>query len=139
MGIDYEYRSAQEEGSHAYLFPVVSSFLSGTPAGSTVLDFGCGNGSFLARLQGHGWKLIGSDFSLTGIEIARANFPGIDFYLADVSSESAGIPSGSVDVIISTEVIEHLYNPRGFLRNAAPTPCSSLAERLYCRPPTTVI
>ena len=54
------------------------------------------------------------------MQIARQNFPEIEFFLADASSTSGEILEriGQVDVIVSTEVIEHLYDPRGFLRNA---------------------
>ena len=119
-GISYEYRAANTSPSHAYLFPSVAGFLCHVPEGASVLDMGCGNGSFLAQFQDRGWKLYGTDFSPTGIEIARANFPGIEFFLADSSAPTGDVLQrvGQVDAIISTEVIEHLYDPRGFLRNA---------------------
>ena len=119
-GISYEYRAAAHEVSHRYLFPIVNEFLKDVPAGARVLDLGCGNGTFLSLFQSRGWKLYGSDFSPTGINVARANFPGIEFFLADASAPASNIAVevGKVDVILSTEVIEHLYDPRGFLRNA---------------------
>jgi 2-polyprenyl-6-hydroxyphenyl methylase/3-demethylubiquinone-9 3-methyltransferase len=119
-GISYEYREAAHEVSHSYLFPIVSDLLKDVPAGATVLDLGCGNGSFLSLFQDRGWQLYGSDFSPTGVAIARANFPAIKFFLADASAPTSEILDrvGQVDVILSTEVIEHLYDPRGFLRNA---------------------
>lgn len=126
-GISYEYRAASHEPSHAYLFPIVDRFLKDVPAGAKVLDLGCGNGSFLSlfqdRVRNHvpdrGWKLYGSDFSPTGIAVARESFPGIEFFLADSSAPTGDILErvGQVDVILCTEVIEHLYDPRGLLRN----------------------
>jgi SAM-dependent methyltransferase len=55
----------------------------------------------------------------TGIEIGRKNFPDIDFFLADGQTLYADFLStvGPVDVVISTEVIEHIYDPRSFLSN----------------------
>jgi 2-polyprenyl-6-hydroxyphenyl methylase/3-demethylubiquinone-9 3-methyltransferase len=119
-GISYEYHSAAHEVSHQYLFPVVNALVEHLPAGSSVLDLGCGNGSFLSLFQGRGWKLYGSDFSPTGIEMARQTFPEITFFLADASAPAGDIRDrvGQVDAILSTEVIEHLYDPRGFLRTA---------------------
>jgi 2-polyprenyl-3-methyl-5-hydroxy-6-metoxy-1,4-benzoquinol methylase len=118
-GISYQYRAANSEVSHQYLFPIVSRFLKEVPAGAVVMDAGCGNGSFIALFQDKGWKLHGSDLSPTGIEIARQTFPDIDFFLADGQTLYADFLKtvGRVDVVISTEVIEHLYDPRGFLRN----------------------
>lgn len=117
--ISYQYCAPNPEASHEYLFPVVSNLLKNVPSGSTVLDAGCGNGSFLARFQDRGWKLYGSDLSLSGIQIARSSFPNIDFFVADAQVLYADFlkAAGPVDVILSTEVIEHLYNARGFLRN----------------------
>jgi len=119
-GITYEYREATHEVSHGYLKPCVDKLVGQIPAGAQVLDLGCGNGSFISLYRDRGWHLHGTDFSSTGIEIAKQNFPDIDFILADASSPAGDIAErvGLVDLIISTEVIEHLYNPRGFLKNA---------------------
>jgi 2-polyprenyl-6-hydroxyphenyl methylase/3-demethylubiquinone-9 3-methyltransferase len=118
-GISYEYTAAQPSASHEYLYPAVSRFLKDLPAGSTVLDAGCGNGTFLALFQDRGWRLHGSDYSPAGLGFARQSFPDIDFFLADAQSAYADFLSsrGPVDAVISTEVIEHLYDPHAFLRN----------------------
>ncbi len=119
-GISYEYHEATPEVSHGYLKPVVDPLVRDIPAGASVLDLGCGNGTFVAMFRDRGWKLHGTDFSPTGIEIARRNFPDIDFTLADASAPTGDLIErvGQFDLILSTEVIEHLYNPRGFLQNA---------------------
>jgi 2-polyprenyl-3-methyl-5-hydroxy-6-metoxy-1,4-benzoquinol methylase len=118
-GISYTYSAANSEASHQHLYPSVSRFLKNTPPGSLVMDAGCGNGSFIALFQDRNWQLHGSDLSPTGIEIARKTFPNINFFLADGQALYADFLAtvGQVDVVISTEVIEHLYDPRGFLRN----------------------
>jgi 2-polyprenyl-6-hydroxyphenyl methylase/3-demethylubiquinone-9 3-methyltransferase len=120
LGISYEYTAANHEVSHSYLKPVVDRFVEKVPAKSVVLDMGCGNGSFLSLYRDRGWVLHGTDFSTTGIEIARKNYPDIDFILGDsqTSAEDLTKQVGLVDLVISTEVIEHLYDPKGFLRTA---------------------
>ncbi len=118
-GISYQYRAATSEGSHQHLYPSVSRLLQNIPAGSVVMDAGCGNGSFIALFQDRNWQLHGSDLSPTGIEIASKTYPNINFFLADGQTLYADFLTtvGPVDVVISTEVIEHIYDPRGFLRN----------------------
>lgn len=118
-GIAYTYRTADNDVSHGYLYPNVERFLRDLPEGSVVFDFGCGNGSFISLFQGKGWQLYGADFSPTGIKVAQESFRDIKFFLADAESPSGDVLKqvGLVDAVITTEVIEHLYNPRAFLQN----------------------
>jgi 2-polyprenyl-6-hydroxyphenyl methylase/3-demethylubiquinone-9 3-methyltransferase len=122
-GITYKYWTSEHEVSHGYLYGPVSKLLADFPAGSLVVDVGCGNGSFLSLFQDRGWDLYGSDFSASGIEIARRNYPKINFFLGNAESlpEDLASRAGQFDVVLSTEVIEHVYNPRGLLKT-----CNSL-------------
>jgi 2-polyprenyl-3-methyl-5-hydroxy-6-metoxy-1,4-benzoquinol methylase len=124
-GISYEYRTSDPEVSHSHLYPCISRLLANVPPGSIVMDVGCGNGSFISLFQDRNWQLHASDFSPTGIELARKTFPNIHFFLADAETLHTDFLAtiGQVDVIISTEVIEHVYDPRAFLRN-----CNSLLK-----------
>ena len=120
VGISYEYKAANHEVSHSYLKPIVDKLVADIPAGSTVLDMGCGNGSFLSLYRDRGWSLYGTDFSPTGIEIARSSYPEIEFILGDAQTSADDLLDqiGPVDLVISTEVIEHLYDPKAFLLTA---------------------
>ena len=111
---DYGYQSAGLGSAHGYLLPGLLAML-GQPRGP-VLDVGCGNGAIARALIAQGYDVYGVDASESGIAIANAVAPG-RFFVLDVSSgqlpeELAG---KRFDVVISTEVIEHLYDPRGFI------------------------
>jgi 2-polyprenyl-3-methyl-5-hydroxy-6-metoxy-1,4-benzoquinol methylase len=107
-GISYEYNATNHEVSHGYLKPVIDNLVSSFPAGTLVLDMGCGNGNFISLYRDRGWTLHGTDFSTSGIEIAKANFPDISFVLADsqTSTDELLDRMGRMDLIISTEVVE---------------------------------
>ncbi len=124
-GISYEYRSAAGEVSHNYLYGPVAELLSDIPSNALVVDIGCGNGSFLSLFQDRGWQLFGSDYSFTGIEIAQASYPNIKFSVANAESMPEELASRvqQFDLVLSTEVIEHVYNPRGLLKT-----CHSLLK-----------
>jgi 2-polyprenyl-6-hydroxyphenyl methylase/3-demethylubiquinone-9 3-methyltransferase len=82
------------------------------------MDLGCGNGSLLARFRNRGLTLHGLDESSSGIAQARGAFPEIDFSVADLTSDLASHPrAGACDLVISTEVVEHIFLPRAFARN----------------------
>jgi len=81
-----------------------------------ILDLGCGNGHLVNYLISQGFNAYGTDASENGIRIAKALHPD-RFFLQDLSTgklptELQNIP---FDTIISTEVIEHLYDPEGFI------------------------
>jgi 2-polyprenyl-6-hydroxyphenyl methylase/3-demethylubiquinone-9 3-methyltransferase len=115
---EYSWRSAGHSDSHSYLLPSIRHLTADISAGARVMDFGCGNGSMLAFLSDCGWHLSGVDFSLSGIELARRSYPSIDFQVGDVSDPEFDHPLiGQFDLVISTEVVEHLYLPRHFARN----------------------
>lgn len=78
-----------------------------------LLEFGAGTGNLLRHL-----KNLGRFSSLTGADIlSRPNdLPGsIQWVEADLNY-SLALPDQSFDTIISTEVIEHLENPRAIAR-----------------------
>lgn len=114
----YEYKEAAHEVSHSYLKPSIDKMVPDVPIGSTVLDLGCGNGSFISMFRDRAWKLYGTDFSESGIRIAQETYPYIRFVHADSQTNLIEELEGKVDVILSTEVIEHVYDPRAFLKTA---------------------
>ena len=116
---EFEYSDA-EPGHHlAYVRPVLERYLRDVPPGAEILDVGCGNGSLIASFGNRGWDLSGLDISVSAIEVAKKQFPDIRFFVGDATTDlNSVLGHQEFDVIISTEVIEHVYNPRGLVRNA---------------------
>ena len=112
---EFVYESTDAACSQPYLWPVVSQLLCDLPAGSRVVDLGCGNGAMMAALRGRGWELVGVDASASGITLARRTWQGVRFEQADVTENLLHL--GEFDAVLSTEVIEHLYSPRRFIWN----------------------
>jgi SAM-dependent methyltransferase len=114
---EYLWENASPTSDHARLFSVVDDYLKGLPAGASVADLGCGNGAFLSRLRGRGWTLVGVDLSMSGIAIARRQWPDIRFEVADATGDLGFLGYGTFDAVISTDVVEHVFLPRLFAAN----------------------
>ena len=111
---EYAYHLPDDTWSQSYLMPRLLHML-GKPNGP-ILDLGCGNGSVARALLGLGYDVYGVDASEGGISIAEGLSPG-RFFVLDLSA--GGLPEPLTKIafktVISTEVIEHLYDPRGFI------------------------
>ena len=79
-----------------------------SPAGSKVLDIGCGSGEIARVINEKGYAVSGIDFSPVAIELARKQ--GINSHLADLDS---GIPfdDNTFDIVWAGDVIEHVFDP----------------------------
>jgi 2-polyprenyl-3-methyl-5-hydroxy-6-metoxy-1,4-benzoquinol methylase len=85
-----------------------------------VLDFGCGSGYGAAYLADHAAEVIGIDISASAIRYARSNYqrPNLRFLEADLCGRLPDdVSAGTFDLAISSEVIEHVPDVFGFLRN----------------------
>ena len=79
------------------------------PTGAQCLDVGCGDGRTSGPwLLGRGCSYLGVDISESAVEEARAN--GLQAQLID-DAASLPIPDGAYDVVVSVEVLEHLFLP----------------------------
>lgn len=83
-----------------------------------VLDLGCGNGSLCRVIKDAGIQVEGCDPSEEGVQQARAAHPDIAFFCLSVYDEPPSEWLGQFDIIVSTEVVEHLYDPRALPRLA---------------------
>ncbi len=83
--------------------------------GKRVVDAGCGAGYGTAELARHAESVIGFDAAPDAIAYARTHYsaPNISFLCA--SCAAVPLASGSADVIVTFEVIEHIQPWREFL------------------------
>ena len=81
----------------------------------SICDLGCGNGHISGRLAALGYHVTGVDASASGIQIAQRAYPGVEFVHALIDRT---LNLGEFDLVISSDVIEHLYRPSDLLEAA---------------------
>lgn len=81
----------------------------------SICDLGCGNGHISGRLASIGYDVTGVDASASGIQIARRTYQGVKFVHALIDRD---LNLGQFDLVISSDVIEHLYRPSDLLEAA---------------------
>ena len=125
--IEYEqyYKYAQEIkgennpldylGESNPVYFAVRDSLKKVPYGSDILEVGCGMGYLTYALNKTGYNAKGIDISRTAIERAIASY-GKHYEAKDVH-DYCKMASGKYDVVISTEVIEHIPNPIDFIKD----------------------
>jgi len=76
--------------------------------GGTLLDLGCGAGSFLKSMQNPSWTLYGIEMSAESAMLAQSR-TGATVYTGDILA--APFPAETFDVITCFHVFEHMYSP----------------------------
>ena len=104
---------------HQHFTPHVIQLAGQLKPGTRVLDIGCGNGYLSGVFLKLGCNVTGIDLSQEGIAIARKEYPqGRYEVLAADSQVLDALQEDPFDVVVSTEVIEHIYSPREYVRGA---------------------
>jgi 2-polyprenyl-3-methyl-5-hydroxy-6-metoxy-1,4-benzoquinol methylase len=86
--------------------------------GGRLLEIGCGNGTRLATLRVLGWEqLYGLELSSAATEIARRQ--GFMVEAGPVEETLDRFPDNFFDVVVSSMVFEHLFNPFETMRRVA--------------------
>ncbi|MEJ2110282.1 MAG: class I SAM-dependent methyltransferase [Acidobacteriota bacterium] len=96
-------------------------------SGGRTLDFGCGEGFFLNELFRRGVRfsqLTGLDLREDALLSARKMFPEYHFIQADILSYNPS--EGPFDLVIASQVLEHLPKPERFLEKLISLACGTL-------------
>ena len=83
--------------------------------GGRLLEVGCGSGAQLQTLQRDGWQVSGLDFDPAAVAAARSR--GLDVTVGDV--RDLALPAARFDAIVMAQLIEHVYDPPGLLKECA--------------------
>lgn len=87
--------------------------ISSLPAGE-MLDIGCARGDWSAIWQARGWKCAGMEINRD--MLASAQTRGIDARYCDLNQENFPFETERFDLVFAGEIIEHLVDTDGFLR-----------------------
>jgi 2-polyprenyl-3-methyl-5-hydroxy-6-metoxy-1,4-benzoquinol methylase len=85
--------------------------------GLDVLDAGCGNGYFSNWLSTKGAKVSGIDGSKKLVEIARLNYPNLQFEIHDLL-KPLNIKDSNFDMILGNMLLMHMEDISVFLKEA---------------------
>lgn len=115
MADEFQFASADAEHTAQYLLPAVLRILvdQGESAKTSIFDLGCGNGATAEILRRHGYEVIGVDPSTSGIREAHRAYPNLKLFVGSAYDDLAA-RFGQFQVVLSLEVIEHVYYPRKF-------------------------
>jgi 2-polyprenyl-3-methyl-5-hydroxy-6-metoxy-1,4-benzoquinol methylase len=108
----YGWKGQSQPLSCNYIVPAVIRLL-GAPSERKVLDLGSGNGVLCRELDRLGFSVAGVEPSPDGWLAATEASPSIPFYNLSVDDcpDEIVASEGLFDVVVSTEVVEHLYAP----------------------------
>lgn len=97
------------QGLHGFVADKLGQYL---PASGSILDLGAGSGALSQRLSDMGHHV-------TAMDIVEENFRlagEIGFVKADLNDNFSMVLNDPFDAVMAVEIMEHLENPRKFLR-----------------------
>jgi len=104
-------RDSRGVSNDAILHMVLRTLEQREIAGGCLVDVGCGLGMLHAHVRSRFPRYVGVDV------VRYEGFPDeAEFCRLDLDSGRLPLPDGSANVVAAVEVIEHLENPRDFMR-----------------------
>jgi SAM-dependent methyltransferase len=83
----------------------------------TILENGCGVGMYVEHLSPFGGTVVGLEYDFDRAHEARTRSP----HILNAAGEFLPLPSGTFDLILSHEVIEHVQDDRAAIREMVRT------------------
>ena len=114
---EFLWDTSQDTEVHSYVGPILNRWLKKSE-GKSLLDLGCGNGALTSKIEKLGLKCVGTDFSSSGISIAKKAHPLVDFFQSTMDAPLPDEHHGKYDIVMAVEVIEHLLLPRQLFARA---------------------
>lgn len=113
----YKFNDHHLDKHNLLLLPVLLKILNtnNNSLNKNIFDLGCGNGSVANFLSKYNWQVTGVDSSTDGIEKANKAYPNIKIEKGS-AYENLSKKYGQFPILISLEVIEHLYAPRLYVK-----------------------
>lgn len=96
-------------GLHEFMLAQV---LKHSQVGETVLDLAAGTGAMSLRLTDSGYKVTATDYVSENFRLHDS----VPFFGTDLNDDFGQGREGQFDIIMASEIIEHLENPRHFAR-----------------------
>jgi SAM-dependent methyltransferase len=101
----YERGKTGSEVTRTRVAQLIDSFSSFRKT-NKILDVGCGDGLFLELALAKGWEVYGTEFDLLAVETCEKKGINMSYGVLD----TAQYQSESFDMIVYTEVLEHIQN-----------------------------
>lgn len=103
------------EGDQSFMFRHTQA-IEMIEKGQRVLDVACGDGLLMSALKKKGALVSGVDISDEAVKKCKAK--GLDVSAVDIATEKLPFSDSTFDTVIMLDVLEHLYTPEVFLREA---------------------
>ena len=110
-GVEERARLSRGTSGDAIYRMVAAAVAEHVAPGGTLLDVGCGTGALWPHLRPRFGRYVGVD------AVRYDAFPADgEWVAADLDAGDVPLPDGCADAVVAVETIEHLENPRAFMR-----------------------